>query len=220
MKKLLPLLLLILIGCSQQPVEDSTLIEKDGLMYIPDSDNPYSGETFFDYITGETEYKGTYEEGILISESYLNKDGTKKEPIDVFNMLIERNGVFYTKNFNQPYSGPVVSLHPNGEINSEVTVKRGKPHGPIRYYFQNGQLFGEGTYKDGKEDGPFKTYYENGQIQLEVTYKDGELIDSENKVSRYFIHSDDTTTIKNKDNEVKDFDLLNDIDRGFVSDKD
>ena len=177
MKKLLLLVLLFLIGCSQQPVEDSSLIEKDGLMYIPDSDNPYSGETFFDYITGETEYKGTYEEGILISESYLNKDGTKKEPIDGLNMLIERNGVFYTKNFNQPYSGPIVSLHPNGEINSEVTLKRGKLHGPIRYYFQNGRLRGEGNFKNGKNDGPFKNYYENGELDIEGTYKDGELID-------------------------------------------
>ena len=50
MKRLLliGLPLLLIVGCSK-PVEDSTLINKDGLMYLPDSDSPYSGEVFINY---------------------------------------------------------------------------------------------------------------------------------------------------------------------------
>ncbi len=47
--------LLLIVGCSKF-VEDSTLINKDGLMYFPDSDSPYSGEVFTNYDTGGKEY--------------------------------------------------------------------------------------------------------------------------------------------------------------------
>ena len=77
--------------------------------------------------------------------------GCSKEPINMDEMLIERDQVYYTKDTNQPYSGPVFSLH------------------------ENGQLQAEGTLKDGKEDGPFKSYYENGQLENEGTFKDGEI---------------------------------------------
>ncbi|MBT5070364.1 MAG: hypothetical protein HOM59_09985, partial [Candidatus Marinimicrobia bacterium] len=48
MKRLLLIVLplLLIVGCSQKPVEDTTLINKDGLMYTPDSDKPYTGEVF------------------------------------------------------------------------------------------------------------------------------------------------------------------------------
>ena len=50
MKKILLIVLplLLIFGCSK-PVEDSTLINKDGLMYLPESETPYSGEVFTNY---------------------------------------------------------------------------------------------------------------------------------------------------------------------------
>ena len=109
MKKILLIVLLLIIGCSK-PVEDSTLINKDGLMYLPDSDTPYTGEVYFNHDTGEKEYQGTFENGLLIEYSYLKKDGSVKEPINYETTLIERNDVFYTKDTNKPYSGDVFSL--------------------------------------------------------------------------------------------------------------
>ena len=79
MKRLLLIVLplLLIVGCSK-PIEDSTLINKDGLMYSPDSDKPYTGEVFINYSTGEKLYQGTYENGLLVQYSYLNKDGSVK----------------------------------------------------------------------------------------------------------------------------------------------
>ena len=51
---------------------------------------------------------------------------SEPEPINMDEMLIERNGVWYTKYTNQPYSGPVFSLYENGQIEGEVTLKNGK----------------------------------------------------------------------------------------------
>jgi len=124
MKKTLLITLLLIVGCSK-PVEDSTLINKDGLMYLPDSDSPYSGEVFTNYDTGEKEYQGTYENGLLVQYSYLNKDGNVKEPINYEEILNERDGVYYTKDTNKPYSGPVFTLYEDGKKKQEGTFKDG-----------------------------------------------------------------------------------------------
>jgi len=123
MKKLLPLLLLILIGCSKEPIN--------------------------------------------------------KEPINMNEMLVERNDVYYTRDTNQPYSGPVFTLYENGQLEWEGTLKNGIENGPFKTYskYYNGPLSIEGTYKDGELDGTYKSYYPNGQLKEEGTIKDGKLID-------------------------------------------
>jgi len=176
MKKLLlfVLPLLLIVGCSQKPVEDSTLINKDGLMYTPDSDKPYTGEVFTNYSTGEKLYQGTYENGLLVQYSYLNKDGSVKEPINYETTLVERDGVFYTKDTNKPYSGPVFSLYEDGKKKDEGSIKDGKKDGLSTEWYENGQKMSEGTYKEGDKQGLWTYWYEeNGQKGRENTFKDG-----------------------------------------------
>ena len=171
---LIVLPLLLIVGCSK-PVEDSTLINKDGVMYLPNSDKPYTGEVFRLYDTGEKEYQGTYENGLLIEYSYLKKDGSVKEPINYETTLIERDDVYYTKDTNKPYSGPVFSLYENGQKKSEGTFKDGKVNGLYTGWHENGQKYVEGTYKDDNKDGLWTEWYKNGQKNTEETYKDGKL---------------------------------------------
>ena len=126
MKKifLIILPLLLIVGCSK-PVEESTLINKDGLMYLPDSDSPYTGEVFTNYDTGEKEYQGTYENGLLIEYSYLNKDGSVKEPVNG-ETLIDRGGLLYEVNGQKPYTGDVFELYKDGGRKSTGSIKGGK----------------------------------------------------------------------------------------------
>ena len=51
--------------------------------------------------------------------------GCSKEPINMDEMLVERDGIFYTRDTNKPYSGPVFSLHKNGNLDEEGTLKGG-----------------------------------------------------------------------------------------------
>ena len=200
MKRLLLIVLplLMIVGCSK-PVEDSTLINKDGLMYITDSDKPYTGEVFTNYSTGEKEYQGTYENGLLIQYSYLNKDGSIKEPVNI-ETLIDRGGNLFEINGQKPYTGDIFELYPNGNKKLSGSLKGGKFDGElIEYYsngqmlikemyvggvkngsynswFENGQKKSEVTFKDGKEDGKATKWYKNGQMREEATFKDGEKI--------------------------------------------
>jgi antitoxin component YwqK of YwqJK toxin-antitoxin module len=96
------------------------------------------------------------------------------EPINYETTLVDREGVFYTKDTNKPYSGQVFSLYDDGKKKKEGTLKDGKM---ITYkhieWFDNGQKEWERTYKDGKKDGLITVWYGNGQKEEEGTYKGG-----------------------------------------------
>ena len=101
--------------------------------------------------------------------------GCSKEPINYETTLVERDGVFYTKDTNKPYSGDVFSLDKNGEIEEEKTLKNGIVwNGKWTEWYENGQKKLEGTFKDGERDGLVTSWFENGQKGWEGTYKDGE----------------------------------------------
>ena len=66
------------------------------------------------------------------------------------NNLNEIDGVFYTTDMNEPYSGPVFSLYENGNKESEWTLKDGKLDGLSIYWDRKEQLDTKRTYKDGE----------------------------------------------------------------------
>ena len=173
MKKILLIVLslLLIVGCSK-PVEDSTLIKKDGLIYSPDSDKPYTGEVFTNYDTGEREYQGTYEKGLLVSYSFLNKDGGLKKPVNQ-ETLIDRNGFMFEVNGQKPYTGDVFRLFDNGNKKSVGIFKKGKKQGVYTTYHKNGQKRTEGTYINGKKHGLQTTFYKNGQQKYEAQFVNG-----------------------------------------------
>ncbi len=127
---------------------------------------------------------------LIITALMLVVGCSKPEPINYNTTLVQRDGVFYTKDTNKPYAGPVFSLNKNGQKRSEGTLKDGKKDGKWTLWFSgyidhNGSddvgphyfKQDEGTYKDGKEDGKWTRWHRNGQKEKEVTFKDGKLID-------------------------------------------
>ena len=64
MKRLLLIVLplLLIVGCSK-PINEETLVEKDGLMYNPDTKELYSGKVFKNHMGGEKEFEGSYKDG-------------------------------------------------------------------------------------------------------------------------------------------------------------
>jgi antitoxin component YwqK of YwqJK toxin-antitoxin module len=131
---------------------------------------------------------------------------SKQEPINYETTLIERDGVFYTKDTNKPYSGSIFSLDSKGRNKiegvlengklithkklewddygqnvyklSEINYKDGIENGLFTRWYDNGQKEYINTWKDGKEDGLYTSWYYNGQKSHEGTYKDGEFINT------------------------------------------
>ena len=106
--------------------------------------------------------------------------------------LVERNGLYYEKFTNVPFTGtttgkiqgsfkngkedgPWVRYHDNGQLAGEGTYKDGEKDGPWVHYWDNRGLWHKGSYKDGQNDGPWIEYWENGQLHWEGTFKDGKM---------------------------------------------
>jgi antitoxin component YwqK of YwqJK toxin-antitoxin module len=100
--------------------------------------------------------------------------GEKKSEDVNLDELEVREGVFYLKSSNSPYTGKFFDFHDNGQKKGEANLKDGKPHGDATGWHENGQKALEGNFKDGEYDGLVVTWYENGQKETEGNYKDGE----------------------------------------------
>ncbi len=131
MKKLLPLLLLILIGCSEpEPLNYGLLEEKDDIHYLKNTNEIYSGPVF--NIDGK-------------SEGYIKKgkwDGPFKSYYD--NGQLQQEEIYN----NGKRDGPLKSYHENGQLMGEGTYKDDKLDGPYKSYYDNGQLNEELTYNN------------------------------------------------------------------------
>jgi antitoxin component YwqK of YwqJK toxin-antitoxin module len=89
--------------------------------------------------------------------------------------LEDREGVFYLKNSNSPYTGKSFVFHENGQKGGELNFKDGKIDGLTVSWHENGQKETEGNFKDGKKDGLSVMWHENGQKHSEVNFKDGKI---------------------------------------------
>ena len=92
--------------------------------------------------------------------------------------LVERNGIFYKKFTDKPYSGYVEGEDKDGYI-VKGNYKDGKEEGVYERYYKNGQLEEKGTYKYGKLDGIWEYYFDDGMLWKKVTWKNGKLIKRE-----------------------------------------
>ena len=165
MKRLLLIAILLIVGCSK-PINDETLIEKDGLKYHPETKELYSGEVFSLYVSGKKEFEGSYTDGIMWSKTewdwYENEQKKREKTY--------KNGKL---------NGLYTEWYENGQKEYESNWKDGKVNGLSIGWYKNGQKEYESNWKDGKEDGVFTNWYPNGQKKWEETRNEyGKLISS------------------------------------------
>jgi antitoxin component YwqK of YwqJK toxin-antitoxin module len=160
MKRLLLIVLpsLLIVGCSK-PINQETLIDKDGLKYHPETKELYSGKVLKNHKGGEKYLEGSYKDGkldgLLI---YWYESGQKKD---------ER----YFK--DGQLDGLVTTWNESGQKSYEQTFEDGNQDGLQTFWYDNGQKKGEFNFKDGKRDGLWTWWNENGQKTEEKNYKNG-----------------------------------------------
>ena len=82
--------------------------------------------------------------------------------------LVEREGIWYKKFSEEPFTGNVVGEWRGG-------VAKGKREGKWTRWWENDQLRMRTNYKNGKEEGLEEWYDENGQLKYRYYFKNGEL---------------------------------------------
>jgi len=87
--------------------------------------------------------------------------------------LEDRDGLFYEKFMDVPFTGQYLSCYENGQLKVKSNYKDGKYDGEFLRYYEDGQLNIKSNFKDGKYDGEFLRYYESGQLSEKGNFKDG-----------------------------------------------
>ena len=87
-----------------------------------------------------------------------------------FELLEERDGLYYQYNSPKPFSGKVFNI----EGLSEGSFRNGKKSGMFSFYYDNGQLESQGYYSNNLQQRKWTHYYENGQLNGTGSYKDGD----------------------------------------------
>ena len=129
--------LLLIVGCSKEPINyKTTLVERDDVYYTKDTNKPYSGQVFSLNDDGKKKSEGTLKNG--------KRDGLSTEWYD--------NGQkSYEGNFKDgEYDGLIILWYENGQKRLEEIYKDGKQDGLSTAWYQNGQKRYEIIFKDGK----------------------------------------------------------------------
>ena len=113
---------------------------------------------------------------ILLILSLILVGCEKKEPVDKDD-LIQRNGVWYEKFSNKPFTGEARNW---GKFSGNYYVslyKNGNRDGRWLVYYDNGKLRFMNDYKDGIRDGLSESYDTNGLTILRKCYQNDEEVD-------------------------------------------
>ena len=167
MKKLLLLLLLILIGCSEpetkpetKPEIDFSKIDLSGINHEPRNINTlnFRNETYYP-LNSDEGYSGP------VYSYYDNSRGL------YFNGGLKEEGTLK----NGKPNGLWKEYYTSGQWKSKGTWKDGKRDGLFKGYYENGQIELEGTYNNGKRNGLWISYNrDDGDVESETMFEDGE----------------------------------------------
>jgi antitoxin component YwqK of YwqJK toxin-antitoxin module len=150
MKRVLLIGLLLIVGCSKEPINYETLIEKDGLKYHPETKELYSGKVFQNRMGGEKEFEGSYKDGEKDGLwTWWYEDGQKRKEETY------KDG---------KRDGLLTGWYENGQKWYEEIYKYGELDGKSTFWYKNGQKGYEKTYKDGKKISS-KNWDEDGNLE-------------------------------------------------------
>jgi antitoxin component YwqK of YwqJK toxin-antitoxin module len=98
-------------------------------------------------------------------------DSVRKIPTT--KMMDKRDGTWYIKDSNTPYTGYFLDYFLNGLKEGEGYFKNGRAEGLRTTYYLNGNRRYTRNYKNGIENGISIEYFYNGEIRMEGTTIDG-----------------------------------------------
>ena len=184
--KAIPLALfvaLLMVGCGEDVVDGSKLLDRGGVMYLPNEETPFTGRAESFYGNGQKESEENYKDGERDGlSSWWYENGQKKEE----------------GNFKDgKEDGLRTTWFENGRKKNEANFNDDYPNGVATFWYENGQKKGEMSHKDSilmsaevwkpngekcpvtkideEGNGIVVWYKEDGTEDYESIYKDGEL---------------------------------------------
>ena len=86
--------------------------------------------------------------------------------------LAQKQGVLYYH--NQPITGSVLRIFPNGALERETTYLDGKQDGTMKGWYANGKPEQDRLFVDGNKQGIHRGWWKNGRLKFEYFFKNDE----------------------------------------------
>jgi len=168
----------VLLNCTKE-VGKNNLVERNGLKYEINSDDPFSGNVVVyksDQKVEETPHKDGIPDG---TRRVWYEDGQIQGKIEIKAGLV--NGTFEMwhengqKNVVQEFSqgvgdGTYESWHENGKKSSELEFEDGLIDGIYESWYESGQKEYEIELNRGSFDGDFESWYKNGKKHIKIDH--------------------------------------------------
>ena len=88
--------------------------------------------------------------------------------------VLEREGVYFLGDVENPFSGFTEKRHENGKLAFWASYADGQPDGKQYFWNDNGQMLQEANFSDGKLDGTQTFWWSNGMKKEERVWQQGE----------------------------------------------
>jgi len=158
-------LAIFLLSCTEREVSLKSLQDRNGLKYIINEEQPFSGHL----VAYTNTPPNIIEKQKIISIHY--KDGKENGLSTTWSDNGQKETETYYKDGKQ--HGLSATWHDSGQKQSEMYHKDGKLHGLSILWYENGQKKAELYIKEDAIDGLATSWYETGQKKSEIYYKDG-----------------------------------------------
>jgi len=110
---------------------------------------------------------------IFVTTKEFEKRPKEIRMIPTTRSMERKDGRWYLKNSEKPYSGKFIDYFLSGKIAGEGTLKDGLVNGTRTLYYQNGNKEHFRNYIDGIANGYSEQYFQNGKLQQKGSFKDG-----------------------------------------------
>jgi antitoxin component YwqK of YwqJK toxin-antitoxin module len=137
----------------------TNLTERDGLIYVRNSDQLYSGALLILSTNGVKSNEIAFKDG--------KRDGPQRLWLPDGTLLFDENYKAGERH------GWCATYYKNGQIWREETFREGKRHGLQLSWHPNGQMESKAEYKDGERHGILAIWYDNGQEDVIDHYDKG-----------------------------------------------
>ena len=163
------------------------LEEREGIMYLKGSNNPYTGKSFFLERYGSSRLEGNYKDGKIGEENYKDgkmnglqlwwhRNGQKQKEENYNDGKLVEGSTKYWNNKGEPFKLEGVNIL-RLNFRGGLAYIKGSDVPYTGKVFSIGRHGGysKNNYKDGKPHGFETEWHANGQKEMEGNYKDGKM---------------------------------------------
>ena len=150
----------------------------NGIIFLPNMNEPFAGNNLCKYINGQVKSKGEIKDGKNDGKwIWWHENGQKGLEKNYKDGKLDGKVTWWYGQIEKNLSTTLYNVTKiDAQIEKLKNYKDGKLDGISTWWHENGQKSQEKNYKDGKPDGKWTYWFEDALVHKEGTFKDGKCI--------------------------------------------